>query len=144
MNQRESFDYIVVGAGSAGCVMANRLSEDAGVRVLLLEAGGKDSSMFIHMPASAAIAARDPKSGAGISLGIEVDDQSLFVNCRQGGRQVDGSGRLADAAFLVGDGNDASSPLCRRLHLYCGVIGFHDDQICPPRSRSRPTNLRRL
>ena len=45
------FDYIVVGAGSAGCVMANRLSEDADVRVLLLEAGGVDKNIYIHVPA---------------------------------------------------------------------------------------------
>jgi choline dehydrogenase len=79
MNQRENFDYIVVGAGSAGCVMANRLSEDAGVRVLLLEAGGKDSSMFIHMPASAAIAARDPKITWGYETEPEpyLDDRSV-------------------------------------------------------------------
>ena len=45
-----TFDYVVVGAGSSGCVMANRLSEDGIDTVLILEAGGKDTNMFIHMP----------------------------------------------------------------------------------------------
>jgi choline dehydrogenase len=45
-----TFDYIVVGGGTAGCVLANRLSQDADVSVLLLEAGGKDNWIWIHIP----------------------------------------------------------------------------------------------
>ncbi len=44
------YDYIIVGAGSAGCVLANRLSEDTGARVLLIEAGGRDWHPYIHIP----------------------------------------------------------------------------------------------
>jgi choline dehydrogenase len=44
-------DYVIVGAGSAGCILANRLTEDPAVKVLLIEAGGRDWSPYIHVPA---------------------------------------------------------------------------------------------
>src|SRR3954453_9242696 len=46
----DAFDYVIVGAGTAGCVLANRLSADSRNSVLLLEAGGKDDWIWIHIP----------------------------------------------------------------------------------------------
>src|SRR5262245_39314590 len=56
------YDYIIVGAGSAGCLLANRLSADAGMRVLLLEAGGMDNWIWFHIPVGYLFAIGNPRA----------------------------------------------------------------------------------
>jgi choline dehydrogenase len=58
---KEGYDFIVVGAGTAGCAMANRLSSDPNVKVALLEAGGPDSWVWIHIPVGYLYSIGNPK-----------------------------------------------------------------------------------
>ncbi|MVM32257.1 choline dehydrogenase [Spirosoma sp. HMF4905] len=72
-----TFDYIIVGAGSAGCVLANRLSADPSLSVLLLEAGGPDTKMEIHIPA-----AYTKLHGSAVDWGFWTEPQAALNNRR--------------------------------------------------------------
>lgn len=97
----DSFDHIIVGAGSAGCVLANRLSENPKTRVLLIEAGGADDSFWIRTPLGYAKTFSDPKVNWRF---FAAPDQGL--NGREAyfprGRVIGGSSSINAMAYLRG------------------------------------------
>ena len=100
-----TFDYIVVGAGSAGCVIANRLSEDKSKTVLLLEAGGSDRSIFIQMPAALSIPMSMEKYNWGYKSRPERYLGGRQLDCPRG-RVVGGSSSINGMVYVRGHACD--------------------------------------
>ena len=101
----QEFDYVIVGAGSAGCVLANRLSEDPGTTVLLLEAGGRDSSMWIHIPAGF----ETVMNMASVNWGYESEPETHLdgrVIDTPRGRVLGGSSSINGMMFVRGNALD--------------------------------------
>lgn len=99
------FDFIIVGAGSAGCVLAHRLSDNHRYDVLLLEAGPSDRSMWIHMPAGVQRAIGDPR----LEWGLTTEPESGMAGRRLPvplGRTLGGSSSLNGMLYVRGQPED--------------------------------------
>ena len=95
------YDYVIAGAGSAGCVLANRLTEDPTIRVLILEAGPRDLNPFIHMPAGVYKVWKDPRINWNYASApqAELADRAIPV---PRGRVLGGSSSINSMVYLRG------------------------------------------
>ena len=100
-----TYDYVIVGAGSAGCVLADRLSANPAKRVLLLEAGGRDWHPFIHMPAGIAKLASNPRHNWNYNTEPEphLDGRRLWW---PRGKVLGGSSSINAMCYIRGVGAD--------------------------------------
>ena len=101
----EIFDYVIVGAGSAGCVLADRLSEDGKSTVLLLERGGSDRSVLIQMPSALSIPMNMPKYNWGYESEPEPFLGGRRINCPRG-KVLGGSSSINGLVYIRGNAMD--------------------------------------
>jgi choline dehydrogenase len=101
----EAYDYIIVGAGSAGCVLAARLSEDPKNRVLLLEYGGSDRSVFIQMPSALNIPLNSSRYNWGYQSEPERNLDDRRINTPRG-KALGGSSSINGLVYVRGNALD--------------------------------------
>ena len=102
MENLKSYDYIVVGAGSAGAIVASRLSEDSTCTVLLLEYGGSDHSIFLRMPTALGIPMNTKKYNWGFESITEPHVNNRRMNCPRG-KVVGGSSSINGMVYVRGN-----------------------------------------
>ncbi len=124
MSTASSFDYVIVGAGSAGCVLAHRLSADPEIRVLLLEAGPRDAHPLIHIPVGNGKVIPNAK----YNWKFETEAQENLAGRRipwPRGKTLGGSSSLNGMIYIRGHARDYD--LWRQL----GLAGWSYPMSCP-------------
>ena len=118
------YDYIIVGAGSAGCLLANRLSADAGKRVLILEAGGNDNWIWFHIPVGYLFAIGNPRSDWCFKTEPEPGLNGRSLNYPRG-KVIGGSSAINAMIYMRGQSADYDH--WRQL----GLNGWGWDDVLP-------------
>jgi len=120
----DEFDYIIVGAGSAGCVLANRLSADPDKRVLLLEAGGNDNWIWFHIPVGYLFAIGNPRADWLMKTEPEPGLNGRSLNYPRG-KVIGGSSAINGMIYMLGQSTDYDQ--WRQL----GLPGWSWDDVRP-------------
>jgi choline dehydrogenase len=118
------FDYIVVGAGSAGCVLANRLSANPANRVLVLEAGGNDNWIWFHIPVGYLFAIGNPRADWRLKTEAEAGLNGRSLNYPRG-KVIGGSSAINGMIYMLGQAGDYDH--WRQL----GLPGWSWDDVRP-------------
>jgi choline dehydrogenase len=118
------YDYIIVGAGSAGCLLANRLSADAACRVLVLEAGGRDNWIWFHIPIGYLFAIGNPRSDWCFKTETEEGLNGRSLNYPRG-KVIGGSSAINAMVYMRGQSADYDH--WRQL----GLAGWGWDDVLP-------------
>lgn len=120
----QEFDYVIVGAGSAGCVMANRLGEDPSKRILVLEAGGSDNATIVRMPAALSIPMNTRRFNWGFRTEPEPHLDGRRMNLPRG-KGLGGSSSINGMCYVRGN------PMDYELWSARGADGWHWANVLP-------------